>query len=782
MPPLTSRRRSRALYEEDDDEQASVSASASASTSDSSKRQKVARNHDISGDDGGREEDEDDDDDDDDDVDQDHSENEDDSLPNPRSRKPQVNGRGRAQTNGTAKEGEYQPGAIVRVMVNNFVTYEHAEFLPGPNLNMVIGPNGTGKSSLVCAICLGLGYHPKHLGRAGSFAEFVKHGKDTAIIEVELQRRPNESANHIVRVRINREDNSRKWWLNDQETSHKEIQKLTRNLRIQIDNLCQFLPQDKVAEFAGLTPVQLLHETLRAAAPERIINQQSTLQVLHKDYRKVKEQVEVTTETLKGHENRQQGLQADVDRMRQREEIVKEIEELKKARVVAVYHDIRMRHAESKERRKHAERRLKELQIACGPALQAIKDKEAYRDKIIPVINHRKHALKDAERESTRMLRDIDAQDENVKEINDKIDAEINSFQTKKQNIGKIKRAITELEGKLKKKPAEFVAADWNLKIRQQEAILRENESEKRELEETLQQLQQQGKAKVAEVKEVKKAIEDLETAQGQKLAFLRRISPDAAKGWSWLEKNQGQFEKEVYGPPMMTCSVKDERYSDLLQALLQKDDFLCFVCQTRNDHKKLSNIFYGELKLSVTIRTCGTEFASFRPPLPVEQARQSGFDGYAIDYLEGPERVLAMLCAEKRLHASGVGLREISDAQLQQLTDGERISNWATGPTMYRITRRREYGAGAISTMTRKVMPGHFWKDQAPDDGEKARLQERDDALSAEVSQLRALHGETKQKLQGFAEGEDTVREEIVCMPFRFLDILRLTLQIRTI
>ena len=100
----------------------------------------------------------------------------------------------------------------------------------------------------------------------------------------------------------------------------------------------------------------------------------------------------------------------------------------------------------------------------------------------------------------------------------------------------------------------------------------------------------------------------------------------------------------------------------------------------------------------------------------------------------------------------------------------------------MYRITRRREYGAGAISTMTRKVMPGHFWKDQAPDDGEKARLQERDDALSAEVSQLRALHGETKQKLQGFAEGEDTVREEIVCMPFRFLDILRLTLQIRTI
>jgi structural maintenance of chromosomes protein 5 len=55
----------------------------------------------------------------------------------------------------------HQPGAIVRVKLTNFVTYTSAEFFPGPNLNMVIGPNGTGKSTLVCAICLGLGYGPK---------------------------------------------------------------------------------------------------------------------------------------------------------------------------------------------------------------------------------------------------------------------------------------------------------------------------------------------------------------------------------------------------------------------------------------------------------------------------------------------------------------------------------------------------------------------------------------------------------------------------------------------
>ncbi len=55
---------------------------------------------------------------------------------------------------------KHQPGSIVRVKLKNFVTYTAAEFHLGPSLNMVIGPNGTGKSTLVCAICLGLGWGP----------------------------------------------------------------------------------------------------------------------------------------------------------------------------------------------------------------------------------------------------------------------------------------------------------------------------------------------------------------------------------------------------------------------------------------------------------------------------------------------------------------------------------------------------------------------------------------------------------------------------------------------
>ena len=40
----------------------------------------------------------------------------------------------------------YLPGSIIRVEVKNFMTYSECVIEPGPTLNLVLGPNGTGPS------------------------------------------------------------------------------------------------------------------------------------------------------------------------------------------------------------------------------------------------------------------------------------------------------------------------------------------------------------------------------------------------------------------------------------------------------------------------------------------------------------------------------------------------------------------------------------------------------------------------------------------------------------
>ena len=50
--------------------------------------------------------------------------------------------------------------------------------------NFVVGINGSGKSSLVCALCLGLGGETSSMERSKDLGEFVKAGTDRATIEV----------------------------------------------------------------------------------------------------------------------------------------------------------------------------------------------------------------------------------------------------------------------------------------------------------------------------------------------------------------------------------------------------------------------------------------------------------------------------------------------------------------------------------------------------------------------------------------------------------------------
>lgn len=78
---------------------------------------------------------------------------------------------------------------------------------------MIIGPNGTGKSTIVCAIALGLGGSPALLGRAKNIAEFVKTGEDEAAIKIELKQTGGKP-NVVIQRNITKANNATTWRVN----------------------------------------------------------------------------------------------------------------------------------------------------------------------------------------------------------------------------------------------------------------------------------------------------------------------------------------------------------------------------------------------------------------------------------------------------------------------------------------------------------------------------------------------------------------------------------------
>jgi chromosome segregation ATPase len=373
--------------------------------------------------------------------------------------------RSQRRNGATTNASGFQPGAIVRVNVTNFVTYEDAVFHPGPNLNMVIGPNGTGKSSLVCAICLGLGFSAIHLGRATKFGEFVKYGKDHATIEIELERQPEDNKNYIVKVRITRDGDKRKWWINGDETNLKTVSNLMKKLGIQVDNLCQFLPQDRVAEFAALSPIELLHETQRAAAPPEMLAWHDELKTLRKEQKALQINHDSNEEILRTMEERQENLRSDVERLQERAAIQEKIKLMEKCVPFVEYREAGKKFNDAKGRKAAATRKLKDLETQVEPIMQAVNRKQEYHDQIHTVVEQLKKGVGEAERAAELAYTEIQEIETSIKGIGAKRNAEAETSRQQKNTRTSIQRIITNLEAQLRNPPPVFDGASWNAKI-----------------------------------------------------------------------------------------------------------------------------------------------------------------------------------------------------------------------------------------------------------------------------------------------------------------------------
>lgn len=395
----------------------------------------------------------------------------DDAL-SPPPRPSQLNGSQRLPNN-TQRFGQpsqaiddYKPGSVIRVTVNDFCAYTKAEFFPGPYLNMVIGPNGTGKSTLVNAICLGLGFSPRLLNRADSVAEFVKHGKPSAFVEIELKGKKAGEKNYVIRLKIRRENNSQKFWIDDKEVPHKRVQMLVRDyFNIQVDNLCQFLPQDRVAAFAGLGEIQLLDEMLRAAAPDRVINWHQRLKERYRDLAELQKSAREHAERLENHQNTVRNMEADVQRVREREEVQRQIELLRAALTATQYTEAVARHRAAKEEKARAAKRVRELEVANEPSLRAVKEREAYKDKVAAAVRHHKTVLGGTERTADRLLAAARNADDEVQRRDASISAQMETYKKKKAAVAEVRRKINQLEAQQKAEPPTYDASEWSMKI-----------------------------------------------------------------------------------------------------------------------------------------------------------------------------------------------------------------------------------------------------------------------------------------------------------------------------
>jgi chromosome segregation ATPase len=612
----------------------------------------------------------------------------------------------------------HSPGSIVRVAMKDFVTYTSAEFLPGPSLNMIIGPNGTGKSTLVCAICLGLGAKPDVLGRAKDPSEFVKHGQKEAEIEIELERDPaRHRTNPIIKRIIKRDQGNKIFFMIDgRNSTQKAVAELCRSFSIQVDNLCQFLPQDRVVEFAALDPIELLVQTQRAAAPDYMSEWHDQLKTMRSDQRKHQADLVERTEHLKNLEGRQNMQRGDVERLRERAEQQEKLAALERLRPFPVYNVARDNYLESKERTKEANEDLAALQRESEPALAAVNAKDEYVKAVDAVVKRRQRLVTRAQEDIRQKIKKQNTASEQHKACELEIETEKKGAKTHKQERLRIDAQIKSLERQLENEPPTIDIAALNEKTR--ELSRRQREIDDAAGEENAKQDDKvaQGRSLQQRISAAEASLNQLRSKAGQQINKLNHASSDTAKAWDWIQRNRHVFKGKVFGPAILECSVKDTRYANLIESVLGQADMVCITVTHKEDFNMLQRELLNTQRLTdINLRMLDAPLSHWTRPYSEGELRQLGLNTYVLDLLEGPDELLSMLCDNRNIHQYGVAFQELSSQQFDGMMHTS-INSWATPTETYNVSRRKEYGDAGVSTRTARIKTARFFTSQPVD------------------------------------------------------------------
>ncbi|EER43871.1 conserved hypothetical protein [Histoplasma capsulatum var. duboisii H88] len=650
-------------------------------------------------------------------------------------------------SHGNGPNPEHRPGSIVRVKLRDFVTYTSAEFSPGPRLNMVIGPNGTGKSTLVCAICLGLGWGPQHLGRAKDPAEFVKHGCEEATIEIELAKGRNHRENPVIRRTIVRKGNKSTFTINGKPSSKASVLELAKSFSIQIDNLCQFLPQDKVAEFAALSPIELLHSTQRAAAGPQMLQWHEDLKSLRAEQKKLLAANAGEREQLANLVNRQEMQREDVQRMLQRARIQKKIAVLERSRPVPRYQEAVQAFKEAQRARRTLQQEHDNLENQLAPALKSVNKKKKYFQELQTVVTQKRELAAAQEGLVADGALKLEKTQEDIKDLDVQIEAEKKGALTHRDNLKRSQQIINKLTRQMEEEPVEYDAAAYTEKIRESVRHIRAIEEEMRNVHDAKNKASRDCDLATQKIARENERLENLNSESGRQEEKLKNLSADTAKAWAWIKANRTEFQSTVFGPPLVECSIKDPAYANAMESLFQRTDLLTFTVQSRPDFRTLQRVF-NELRLhDISLKVSTTTLSELQAPITDEELHSLGFDCWAKDLLSGPEPVVAMLCSENRLNRTPIARRDITDDEYTRMTNSP-ISSWVTGRQSYQVTRRREYGPSAISTRVRQLKPAQFWTNQPADLSARSIIENKIKGLQKEVDTFQGVFDEHKDAL----------------------------------
>ncbi|OBA23318.1 putative structural maintenance of chromosomes protein [Metschnikowia bicuspidata var. bicuspidata NRRL YB-4993] len=635
---------------------------------------------------------------------------------------------GLAQESNEDAYSKFKPGNLISLRIWNFTTYSYGEFHLSPSLNMIIGPNGTGKSTFVAAVCLGLGGKVDLIKRK-STDMMIKSGEKEATIEIAIKNFPGERVIVIERKIILKQIKSL-WKINGTLVDIVRVREIVNKFNVQLDNLCHFLPQERVVEFASLSPEKLLLETERTVGDTTLLKKHKQLIELDERWVDLTKDVLVSEEKLEMLRGDVEKFEVEAQKYQEFEEKNNQINCHKKLLPYAKLQDMKDKLQNLRIEREAAKKALQDFAGKVKPLatlMSTVNEQLAHATENHNKINTKLKEIK-AEfdlqaRKAENMALNFSASQNDIESLKSRTELQKKELEKSVHEKEDICRKLQSMEPLDLSQLQEFTVKRQT-KHEEKSLIVEELDT----VHLSLSRLKREAHSSELIYRDDRKKLESndrLEILKQRSSRYRRELMDNAYEAHSLLRKEKTP-DLKYFEAPVVCCKVTDRRYAKYFEKVIDNNSLFAFFFDHEMNYQKASKLL--PRNLNVPMRVVSGSLP--QQPMSLSELKRLGFDGYLSEFFTGPDAVLKGLNQRSFLHCIPVSLNpigpDVMETLLKPAKNGKTLfRRFIVGDDLF-VINQSKYGSRQIFYLTEVIANAQIMGEEGLSEDVRREIQER--------------------------------------------------------
>lgn len=535
--------------------------------------------------------------------------------------------------------------------------------------------------------------------------------------------------------------NKSEWTLNGVIVPKRDVVDIIQKFNIQVNNLTQFLPQDRVCEFAKLTPIQLLEETEKAVGNPELSVQHRTLIDKSREWKRLEVTVKQNGDTLDQLKNLNAEQERDVERVRQREKLLAKAESMKKKLPWLKYDLKKMEYKDAQQQENEAKKKMQEAAKKVQQLSQPIEEQkkvkamhESTNKKLSNLVTQNSKKRAGFMEKESQFGVQVHAKYAEMEDLR-------RQEESRQHRITKAKEDLVAAERELANLPVYEPPKDEIEKLGADILDLNVNANhirlQRTEKENILNQ-------KKLSLRKCSDRLKELENKNIKLLEALRSSGADKIfEAYKWLQDHRNELRKEVFGPVLIEVNVPDRQHATFLEAHVPNYIWKSFITQDPADRDFLvRNLKSFDIPILNYVTCRSTQREPFRL---TREMQELGICSRLDQVFDAPDAVKDVLISQTSLDQSFVG-SSTTDKRAVELPKIDIFDFW-TPESHYRWSKSR-YG-GHVSASVQAVPSSRLFMysmDVSDLEGQKSRKVDLESSIAVLEENMKVLQREQRQ------------------------------------